>query len=85
MLAALIFCLGYLACIVLLRLNGVGYDGDVVPPEAIMTAIKTVVGITCLYYLIGAFVKISILCFYLRIGKWPSPCRATNDPVADID
>jgi len=69
MLVALIFSLGYLSTILLLRENGMGFSGKVVSQAQVILSIKTVVGIEILYYLIVNTIKVSIVFFYLRIGE----------------
>ena len=69
MIAALIFTLAYLGLILLLRENGMGFSGKVLTLDQMTTTIKSVVAIEILYYLCINSIKISIVFFYLRIGK----------------
>jgi hypothetical protein len=69
MVTALVFTLGYLATILVLRGNGVGFSGKFLTLNQMTTTIKVIIGIEILYYLCVNAIKISILFFYLRIGK----------------
>jgi hypothetical protein len=45
-----------------------GLSGKVLTPEQMVNQIQTTLAIEILYYLVVTAIKISILCFYLRIG-----------------
>jgi hypothetical protein len=72
MLAALVFTLGYLATIFVLRENGMGFRGKEVSFVEATTTLKASYAIEILYYLCVNAIKISIVFFYLRIGKHPT-------------
>jgi hypothetical protein len=69
MVAALIFTLGYLATIFVLRANGMGFRGREVTFHQATTTLQVTYAIEIIYYLCVNAIKISIVFFYLRIGK----------------
>lgn len=69
MLFALLFTLAYLACLLILREHGMGFSGKVLTLDQMTVTIKTIIAIEILYYLCVNAIKISIVLFYLRIGK----------------
>jgi hypothetical protein len=76
MVAALLFTLGYLATIFVLRVNGMGFRGREVSFVEATTTLQVTYAIEIIYYLCVNAIKISIVFFYLRIGKnhftnWP--------------
>jgi hypothetical protein len=71
MLAALLFTLGYLVSIFVLRENGMGFRGAEVTFEQATISLQVTYAIEVLYYLCVNAIKISIVFFYLRIGKSP--------------
>jgi hypothetical protein len=73
MVAALIFTLGYLATIFVLRANGIGFRGKEVTFQQATTTLQVTYAIEIIYYLCVNAIKISILFFYLRIGKLIPP------------
>ncbi|KAK7181682.1 hypothetical protein DPSP01_013193 [Paraphaeosphaeria sporulosa] len=68
MVGAVVFTLGYLVCIWIMRDNGMGYSGKVLKLDQMTTLIQTTLAIQILYYLLIACVKISICFCYLRIA-----------------
>ncbi|KAF2465722.1 uncharacterized protein BDR25DRAFT_378393 [Lindgomyces ingoldianus] len=68
MLVALIFTIGYLACIYVLRENGMGYSGNELKLSQMTNMITTTLGIEIIYYIVVYAIKTSILFFYLRIA-----------------
>jgi hypothetical protein len=75
MVVALLFTLGYLATIFVLRANGMGFRGREVSFVQATTTMKVTYAIEMIYYLCVTSIKISIVLFYLRIGKYnPSIC-----------
>jgi hypothetical protein len=53
-----------------------GLSGKVLTPEQMVNQIQTTLAIEILYYLVVTAIKISILCFYLRIGmQLPNKAR----------
>jgi hypothetical protein len=69
MFAALLFTLGYLVAIFVLRENGMGFRGAEVTFVQATTTLQVTYAIEILYYLCVNAIKISIVLFYLRIGK----------------
>jgi hypothetical protein len=68
MLAALVFTLGYLASIFVLRENKMGFRGSEASFQQATTTLKVTYAIESIYYLSVNAIKISIVFFYLRIG-----------------
>lgn len=68
MLGALVFTLGYLAAILVLRENGMGYSGTVLTQQQMTTTLQTIVAVEVLYYCCVNSIKVSIVFVYLRIG-----------------
>jgi hypothetical protein len=64
-----IFTIGYLITIWILRDNGMGFSGKTLSLEEMTNLVKATLAIEIMYYIIIFFIKASILCFYLRIGK----------------
>jgi uncharacterized membrane protein YhdT len=69
MLVALLFTLTYLATIYVLRANKMGFHGREASFEQAVTTLKVTYGIEIIYYLCVNAIKVSIMFFYLRIGK----------------
>jgi hypothetical protein len=69
MLAALVFTIGYLATIFVLRGNKMGFRGKEASFPQVTTALQVTYAIEIIYYLCVNAIKISIVFFYLRIGK----------------
>ncbi|KAF2008585.1 hypothetical protein BU24DRAFT_468705 [Aaosphaeria arxii CBS 175.79] len=68
MLGALLFTLAYLVDIFVLRQNGMGFSGKRLNLDQMTGLIKTTLSLQIFYYLVVYFIKISILCCYLRIA-----------------
>ncbi|KAH8732479.1 hypothetical protein GQ44DRAFT_745675 [Phaeosphaeriaceae sp. PMI808] len=68
MIVALVFTLGYLACIFVLRANGTGFSGRVLTLDQMTNIFKVTYVIEMIYYIAVNAIKISIVCFYLRIA-----------------
>jgi uncharacterized membrane protein YhdT len=68
-LIALLFTLAYLACIYVLRANKMGFHGREATFEQATTTLKVSYGIEIVYYACVNAIKVSIVLFYLRIGK----------------
>ncbi|KAH7408700.1 hypothetical protein DE146DRAFT_386445 [Phaeosphaeria sp. MPI-PUGE-AT-0046c] len=68
MLASLLFAIGYLIAIIVLRDNGLGFSGQVLSPEHMVNQVRTTLAIQVIYYILINTIKISILFFYLRIA-----------------
>jgi hypothetical protein len=68
MLTALLFTLGYLATIFVLRENKMGFRGSEASFQQATTTLKVTYAIESIYYLSVNAIKISIVFFYLRIG-----------------
>ena len=64
-----VFVLSYLATILVLRMNGMGFSGKTLSLNEMINTVKTALAIEIIYYLCVNSVKISILLFYLRISK----------------
>ncbi|KAH9866501.1 hypothetical protein J1614_008191 [Plenodomus biglobosus] len=69
MLSALIFVIGYLVAIFVIRVNGMGFSGLILTPEQMANQVRTTLAIEIIYYFAINAIKVSILLFYLRIGK----------------
>jgi hypothetical protein len=61
--------LSYLATIFVLRANGMGFRGREVTFHQATTMLQVTYAIEIIYYLCVNAIKISIVFFYLRIGK----------------
>lgn len=61
--------IGYLIAIFVLRDNGLGFSGQVLTFEQMVNQVQTTLAIEIIYYFLINAIKISILFFYLRIGK----------------
>jgi hypothetical protein len=68
MITALLFTLGYLATIYVLRANKMGFHLSEVSFEQATTSLKVTYAIESIYYVCVNTIKVSIVCFYLRIG-----------------
>ncbi|OCL04652.1 hypothetical protein AOQ84DRAFT_415628 [Glonium stellatum] len=68
MVAAMILALGYLAQILALRGNGMGFSGTQLKLDQMINLIKITLGIEITYYCIVFCIKVSIIFFYLRIA-----------------
>ncbi|PVI06421.1 hypothetical protein DM02DRAFT_514823, partial [Periconia macrospinosa] len=77
MVAALIFTIGYLACIWVLNSAGLALSSSVLTIDQMITQTKTVLAVEILYYLAVAWIKLSICFCYLRIAAVPSFKLAT--------
>ncbi|CAO2650054.1 Nn.00g013460.m01.CDS01 [Neocucurbitaria sp. VM-36] len=80
MVAALIVTVAYLATILVLRENGMGFSGAVLSLNQMTTTIKTILVVEIIYYLCVNSVKISIVLFYLRIAverRFAMLCKGT--------
>lgn len=80
MLSALIFVIGYLVAIFVIRVNGMGFSGLVLTPEQMANQVRTTLAIEIIYYFAINSIKVSILLFYLRIAvarKFELSCKAT--------
>jgi hypothetical protein len=75
MFAALVFTLGYLATIFVLRENKMGFRGSQASFEQATTTLKVTYAIESIYYISISAIKVSIVFFYLRIGTPPHPTR----------
>jgi hypothetical protein len=69
--------IGYLAAIVVLRVNGLGLSGKDLSPSQMVTQIQTTLAIQVIYFILINTIKVSILFFYLRIGKALFPYKLT--------
>jgi hypothetical protein len=52
-----------------MRENGMGLSGEVLTLPQMVNQIRATLAIEIIYYILIATIKISILFFYLRIGK----------------
>ncbi|KAF2875229.1 hypothetical protein BDV95DRAFT_456886, partial [Massariosphaeria phaeospora] len=80
MLVALLFAVGYLITIYVLRANGMGFSGTVLTLGQMVNSLKTTLAIQIIYYISVFAIKISILFFYLRIAAEPrfkAVCKGT--------
>ncbi|KAF2033593.1 hypothetical protein EK21DRAFT_58065 [Setomelanomma holmii] len=68
MVIALVFTFGYLAALLVLRQNGMGYSGKYLTFNQMVTTIKVILVVEIIYYLCVNAIKISILFFYLRLA-----------------
>ncbi|CAI6337296.1 unnamed protein product [Periconia digitata] len=78
MVAALIFTIGYLACIWVIRFAGMGLSGTVLSVRQMEDQLKAVVAIEVIYYLSVFLIKLSICFCYLRIAAVKSFERMTK-------
>lgn len=67
-LAAMFFMCGYFAELLICRDNGIGMPAMSLSLDQIQNFIKATLAIQCTYYAAIAFIKISILCMYLRFA-----------------
>ncbi|KAF2657260.1 hypothetical protein K491DRAFT_342989 [Lophiostoma macrostomum CBS 122681] len=68
MLSALVFTIGYLIAIWVLRENGMGFSGASLTPVQMVNLIRTTLAIQIMYYIIIFCIKLSILFLYLRFA-----------------
>ncbi|KAF1967732.1 hypothetical protein BU23DRAFT_515751 [Bimuria novae-zelandiae CBS 107.79] len=68
MIGALIFTLGYMVAIWIARNNGMGYSGKVLQLYQMRNLVQLTLAIQIIYYVLIAFIKISICFCYLRIA-----------------
>ncbi|KAF2187377.1 hypothetical protein K469DRAFT_570050 [Zopfia rhizophila CBS 207.26] len=68
MLVALLFTIGYLIAIWVLRANGMGFSGASLTLDQMTNSIKTTLAIEIMYYVLVFSIKVSIVLFYLRIA-----------------
>jgi hypothetical protein len=68
MIIALLFTLGYLVTIYVLRDNKMGFRLSEVSLEQAVTSLKVTYAIESIYYVCVNTIKVSIVFFYLRIG-----------------
>ncbi|KAF2821492.1 hypothetical protein CC86DRAFT_302754 [Ophiobolus disseminans] len=68
MLVALALTIAYLIALFVLRDNGLGFSGGALTPEQMVKQVQTTLAIEIIYYFLINAIKISILCFYLRIA-----------------
>ena len=78
MVASLVFVLGYMAAILVLRNNGIGFSGKVLSLDQMDRTLKTILFVEIIYYLCVNSIKVSILFFYLRIGECLLPRRRSG-------
>jgi hypothetical protein len=69
MLVAMIFTIGYLATIFVLRGNKMGFRGRQASFQQATITLQVAYAVEIIYYLCVNAIKISIVFFYLRIGK----------------
>ncbi|KAF2795116.1 hypothetical protein K505DRAFT_407146 [Melanomma pulvis-pyrius CBS 109.77] len=80
MLAALLFTVGYIIAIWILRANGMGFSGATLSLDEMTNLVKTTLAIEIMYYILIFCIKASILFFYLRIAaekKFERGCKIT--------
>jgi hypothetical protein len=85
MIIALLFTLGYLATIYVLRDNKMGFRLSEVSFEQAVISLKVTYAIESIYYVCVNSIKVSIVFFYLRIGTtlpFYSSCMGTNQIAA---
>ncbi|GAB1316548.1 hypothetical protein MFIFM68171_06758 [Madurella fahalii] len=73
---ALVFCICYLAEIVVGKQNGMGHAMSVLSMDNMLNIIKVTLSIQLTYYAAVSFIKFSILCMYLRFVATPMLRRA---------
>jgi hypothetical protein len=61
--------IGYLIAIIVLRDNGLGFSGQALSLEQMTRQVQTTLAIQIIYYFLINTIKVSILFFYLRIGR----------------
>ncbi|ORY05182.1 hypothetical protein BCR34DRAFT_491046 [Clohesyomyces aquaticus] len=80
MVVALIFTIGYLITIWVLRENGMGFSGRILTLDQMTNLITTTLAIEIIYYITVFSIKVSILFFYLRIAvdkSFEKSCKMT--------
>ncbi|KAF2714561.1 integral membrane protein [Pleomassaria siparia CBS 279.74] len=82
MLVALLFTIGYLIAIWILRDNGMGFSGSTLSLEQMTNIVKTTLAIEIMYYIVIFTIKASILFFYLRIAAEKMFTRACQITIA---
>ncbi|KAF2488845.1 hypothetical protein BU16DRAFT_519776 [Lophium mytilinum] len=78
--AGLVLILAYMAEILALRPNGMGYSGATLELDQMINLMKLTLGIEITYYCLVYCIKMSILLFYLRIAAeriFQILCKAT--------
>lgn len=72
-LIALIFTIGYMLEILLLKENGVGFPSATLTADMTVRTLKITLAIEATYYMIVGTIKVSIIYLYLRFGMliWP--------------
>lgn len=70
MLLALVFTIGYMVEILIGRANHVGFPASLLTVENKVKLLKDALAIEVTYWIILGFIKISILCMYLRFGMF---------------
>ncbi|KAK4455337.1 hypothetical protein QBC34DRAFT_67050 [Podospora aff. communis PSN243] len=81
-LVALVFCVAYLAQILLAKENGIGHAITTLSLDNMLNLIKITLAIQCTYYGAVNFIKFSILCMYLRFAVTATLRRACYGMIA---
>ncbi|KAK3376143.1 integral membrane protein [Lasiosphaeria ovina] len=81
-LVALVFCIGYLAEVLLGRDNGIGHAMSTLSLDNMYNLIKITLAIQCTYYGAVNFIKFSILLMYLRFAVTATLRRACMAMIA---
>jgi hypothetical protein len=81
-----VFTVGYLAAILVMRANGTGFSGKELKLDQMTALLKTTLSIEVIYYLCVNAIKVSIVFFYMRIGKalssqGPRTCMLTSSSI----
>lgn len=70
MIAAVIFTIGYLATLFVLRDNKMGFRGREASFPQAVTTLQVAYAIEIIYYICVNIIKVSIVLFYLRFGTF---------------
>lgn len=73
---ALVFNIGYMSEVLVAKANHIGFPAPLLTAENMVSLLKDALAIEVTYWIILGFIKISILCTYLRFGMfswWISP------------
>lgn len=66
---ALVFIVGYMIEILVAKANHIGFPAATLTIDDKSSLLKDALAIEVTYHMIVGFIKISILCMYLRFGK----------------